>query len=229
MTAELPAWWEPLLSRARAARTRDFTQLRRPEPGGRPGAVLVLIGDDGDTGPDVLVIQRPDTMRTHAGQPAFPGGAAEAGDAGPTDTALREAAEEVGLVPASAVVVAQLPPLWIPVSDFTVTPVLAWWRAPHEVGPRQPREVARVARLPVTELVDPENRLRVRMPNGWTGPAFDVGGMRVWGFTAGILATVLDFAGWSRPWPTDRIVDLAPSVTTSGPRVVVDGVAPPVL
>jgi 8-oxo-dGTP pyrophosphatase MutT (NUDIX family) len=151
-------------------------------------------------GPDVLILQRAADMRHHAGQPAFPGGAAEPGDADPVATALREANEEVGLDPATVRVLATLPPLWIPVSGFVVTPVLAWWRAPHPVHPRQPAEVARVDRLSVAELVRPENRCWVRHPSGYVGAAFRVRGMLVWGFTAGILSVLLELAGWSRPW-----------------------------
>ena len=122
--------------------------------------------------------------------------------------ALREASEEVGLDRATVQVVADLPTLWIPVSNFLVTPVLAWWRTPHEVRPVDTAEVARVERLPVHELVDPDNRLRVRHPSGWIGPAFRVRDMLVWGFTAGVLSTLLEMAGWARPWPTDRVEEL---------------------
>ena len=212
----LPAWFEPLLSRVASCRTEDFTALRAPARGGRPSAVLVLLGEseaaaDTPGGPDVLVLQRAATMRNHAGQPAFPGGKTDPDDADPPATALREANEEVGLHPASAEVLALLPELYIPVSSFVVTPVLAWWRRPHPVSPRQPAEVAHVARLPVAELVDPRNRIRVRHPSGWVGPAFQVRGLLVWGFTAGVISTLLDLAGWSRPW-SGRIVELPDAV-----------------
>ena len=134
------------------------------------------------------------------GQPAFPGGAADPGDADAPATALREAAEEVGLDAASVEVMAQLPQLWIPVSRFVVTPVLAWWRAPHPVAPMQPGEVARVERVPVAELVDPANRVWVRHPSGWIGPAFRVRSMLVWGFTAAILSVLLELGDWAVPW-----------------------------
>jgi 8-oxo-dGTP pyrophosphatase MutT (NUDIX family) len=210
------------------ARTEDFTRLPAPAEGGRPSAVLILLGS-GDPagavdpaslgaggpagpapsgGPDVLILQRAADLRNHAGQPAFPGGAADPDDAGPAATALREAAEEVGLDPASVEVLAQLPPLWIPVSGFLVTPVLAWWRAPHPVAPMQPVEVARVERVPVAELVEPANRLWVRHPSGWVGPAFRVRSMLVWGFTAGVLSVLLDLAGWALPWEDAPAVEL---------------------
>lgn len=204
----LPAWWEPLLTRVGTARTEDFTTLRPPADGGRASAVLVLLGEQRPGEPDLLVLQRAATMRNHAGQPAFPGGAADPADRDPAATALREANEEVGLDPASATVLSALPELYIPVSRFVVTPVLAWWHAPHPVRPCQPAEVAHVARLPIAELVDPENRARVRHPSGWIGPAFQVQGMLVWGFTAGVISALLEMAGWSRPWQPGRILEL---------------------
>jgi 8-oxo-dGTP pyrophosphatase MutT (NUDIX family) len=204
-TGSLPGWWQPLLSRVASSGTRHFSRFPVPDEGGRPAAVLILLGEgaDGVPGPDVLLLQRAADMRNHAGQPAFPGGAADPGDAGPSATALREAAEEVGLDPGTVDVLATLPPLWIAVSGFVVRPVLGWWRTPHPVHPLQPAEVARVARVPVAELVDPANRIRVLHPSGYVGPAFRVRGMLVWGFTAGVLSTLLDLAGWSRPWRED--------------------------
>jgi 8-oxo-dGTP pyrophosphatase MutT (NUDIX family) len=204
---ELPAWWEPLLTRVATAEAADFSRLPTPVEG-RASAVLVLLGEGATGEPDVLVLQRSATMRSHAGQPAFPGGAADPDDTGPAATALREASEEVGLDSDTVEVLAVLPTLWIPVSGFLVTPVLAWWRQPHDVGPVAVAEVEAVDRVPVSELADPVNRLRVRHPSGFISPAFAVRGMLIWGFTAGVLSALLDLAGWARPWPTERIEDL---------------------
>jgi 8-oxo-dGTP pyrophosphatase MutT (NUDIX family) len=223
--SDLPAWWEPLLTRVRAAKVEDFSRRLTPAEGGRASAVLVLLADDPHHGPDVLVLQRAANLRNHAGQPAFPGGAAEPGDGGAAATALREAEEEVDLDPSSVTVLAELPRLWISVSDFVVTPVLAWWHAPHDVHARDPGEVARVARLPIAELVDPENRVLARHPSGWLGAAFQVRGMLVWGFTAGILSALLDMGGWTRPWSSDRIVELSLSGADPAPDASAD--APP--
>lgn len=199
----LPAWWQPLLANLAAAPAEAFSRWPTPDEG-RPSAVLILFGETvtagGSGGPDLLILQRAPDMRTHAGQPAFPGGATDPGDDGPAGTALREANEEVGLDPASVVVLDTLPPLWIPVSGFVVTPVLAWWREPHPVRPQDPAEVARVERIPVAELTDPANRIRIRHPSGYVGAAFRVRGMLVWGFTAGVIDAVLRLAGWYRPW-----------------------------
>jgi 8-oxo-dGTP pyrophosphatase MutT (NUDIX family) len=207
--SDLPDWLEPLLTRLRDAEAGDFTRLPTPDgEGQRQSAVLVLFGEQPDSGPDILVLQRAATMRTHAGQPAFPGGAVDAGDIDTVACALREAEEEVGLDPATVEVVATLPTLWIPVSNFLVTPVVAWWRSPHPVGPADPAEVARVERLPIRDLVDPANRLRVRHPSGWIGPAFRIHDMLVWGFTAGVVSTLLELGGWAVEWPTDRVEEL---------------------
>lgn len=208
-TGARPDWWGPLLDRVASARVEDFSRLVVPAEGGRPSAVLVLFADDRPEGADVLLLQRAADMRTHAGQPAFPGGAADPRDADVVATALREATEEVGLDPRTVEIQGMLPSLWIPVSNFVVTPVLAWWRTPHPVAAVDPREVELVARVPIAHLADPANRLRVRHRSGLVGPAFRTENMVVWGFTAGILSKLLDLGGWSRPWDTQsRPVDL---------------------
>ncbi|MFC9971792.1 NUDIX hydrolase [Spirillospora sp. NPDC127200] len=186
--------------------------MLRPRPDARPAAVLILFGD-GAEGPDVLLTERAATLNAHAGQPAFPGGRIDPEDDGPVDAALREAWEEAGVERDGVDVLTTLPELYLPHSRHRVTPVVGWWREPSEVAPGHPGEVATVARVPITELTDPANRLVVRHPSGMTmGPAFRVGGMLVWGFTAGLLTQVLEAGGWDRPWDRDRVEDLPPEV-----------------
>ena len=206
---DLPAWLAPLVRAASATNAADFLRWGQPagEPAGRASAVLILLGE-GAAGPEVLLIERAERLRSHAGQPAFPGGAVDPSDLGPADTALREAAEEVGLDPSGVRVVALLPELYLPPSGFLVTPVLAWWQRPGPVGVVDAAEVARVERVPVAELVDPANRCRVRHPSGYIGAAFTVRGMLVWGFTAGLLDRVLELGGWDQPWDREDIREL---------------------
>ncbi|WP_242677362.1 NUDIX hydrolase [Streptomonospora litoralis] len=173
--------------------------MRPPASGGRESAVLILFGE-GETGPDVLLIQRSNGLRRHSGQPAFPGGSFEPHDEGPEDCAVREAVEETGVDPLGIELLGRLPELFIRHSGFRVVPVLAWWREPSEVHAADSGEVAGVVRVPVSELADPANRIRVRHPNGSVGPAFRVRGMLVWGFTAAILHRLLVLGGWERPW-----------------------------
>jgi 8-oxo-dGTP pyrophosphatase MutT (NUDIX family) len=203
----LPAELRKLAEGAVLVRSGEIGRFTPPEVGGRPAAVLMLFAT-GPDGPDVLLIERAATLRSHAGQPAFPGGALDPEDTGPTGAALREATEEVGLDPDSVVIIAELPNLFIPVTGFVVTPVLAWWREPHEVHPVDAQEVAAVLRVPVAELADPRNRQQVRHPSGWVGPAFAVGGLLVWGFTAGLIDKLLHIGGWEQPWTPGKINEL---------------------
>jgi 8-oxo-dGTP pyrophosphatase MutT (NUDIX family) len=221
-----PGWLARLVEVLPSVRGEQLTRFLPPPDAERHSAVLALFGE-GAEGPEVLLIERAATMRSHAGQPAFPGGAVDPED-GPIDDgghvrgALREAEEEVGLRPESVEVLGVLPALWLPPSGFVVHPVVAWWREPHDVGPVDPAEVAAVARVPIAELVSPANRLRVSHPSGWIGPAFDVAGLLVWGFTAGLLDGLLELGGWAVPWDRSRTRPLPPETVAlalrSSPR-----------
>jgi len=203
----LPGWLEPVRAAARDVRPEQLSRLLPPPEGGRESAVLVLFGE-GDSGPDLLLIQRASTVSSHAGQPAFPGGAVDPDDADVVAAALREAEEETGLDPSGVEVLATLPALWLPPSGFVVTPVLGWWRVPSPVGVVDPGEVESVVRVPLDELLDPTNRCSVRHPSGFVGPGFAVRGMLVWGFTAGLLSRLLALAGLERPWDETVMRDL---------------------
>lgn len=158
-------------------------------------------------------MERAGSLRSHPGQPAFPGGALDPEDGdprgdGPLRAALREAEEETGLDPAGVQLFGVLPKLYIPVSGFVVSPVLAWWREPTPVGVVDPAETARVFTVPVADLTDPANRVTTIHPSGHRGPAFLVESALVWGFTAGIIDRLLHFAGWERPWDREKQVPL---------------------
>ena len=118
--AGVPDWLRRLVTALPGVSGEQLSRFLPPSTGGRHSAVLVLFGE-GDRGPDVLLIERAHTMRSHAGQPAFPGGALDPEDGAPTGpgpvaAALREAQEEVGLDPTSVEVLGQLPALFLPPS-----------------------------------------------------------------------------------------------------------------
>jgi 8-oxo-dGTP pyrophosphatase MutT (NUDIX family) len=208
----VPDWLSAL---ARTAAGMQVPAVLQPRPGGRPAAVLILFGL-GPDGPDLLLVQRGPGLRQHAGQPAFPGGAIDESDDGPVQAALREAAEEARVDPSGVQVIAVLPEMFIWRSEFTVTPVLAWWRRPAPVGPGDPVEVAAVARVAVADLADPAHRLSIRLPSGGAGPAFRVAGMLVWGFTAMLVDRLLALGGWEVPWDASRAEDLPAEVLLAG-------------
>ncbi|OLT48416.1 coenzyme A pyrophosphatase [Saccharomonospora sp. CUA-673] len=208
--ADVPTWLAGLVEATAGTEAAAFTRLTVPDgEDPRAASVLVLFGEHADHGPDVLLLRRADTLGSHAGQVAFPGGGAEEGDDGPIGTALREAEEETGVEVSGIRPVALLPRLYIPVSRFAVTPVLAHWAEPSPVHAVDPGETAAVARVPVAELADPANRFLVRSPDGrFKGPAFTVGELFVWGFTAGVLSALLRLGGWERPWDDKDVRDL---------------------
>jgi 8-oxo-dGTP pyrophosphatase MutT (NUDIX family) len=206
VTPDVPGWLAPLVAAVASVTGRDLSRFVPPDAGGREAAVLVLFGE-GFRGPDVLLIERSAHLRSHPGQPAFPGGAVDPGDDGPVGAALREAAEETGLDPLGVDVLTTLPALWVPPSGFAVVPVLAWWRTPGAVRAVDPAEVAAVVRVPLADLTEPANRCRVRHPSGYVGPAFRVGELLVWGFTAGLLDRLLTLGGFDRPWDRSRVLE----------------------
>lgn len=192
----------------------------------RDAAVLVLFSGPPDaTGAqlppdaDLLVTVRASTLRNHAGQAAFPGGAADPEDTGPVGTALREAREETGIDTDRLTPLAVLERMFIPPSGFHVVPVLAYSQDPGPVGVISEREVAIVARVPVRAFVNPENRLMVyrkERSRRYAGPAFLLNQMLVWGFTGQVISALLDVAGWSQPWDTDDVRDLDTAMALVG-------------
>ncbi|WP_166872621.1 CoA pyrophosphatase [Salinibacterium sp. ZJ450] len=188
----------------------------------RQAAVLVLFGvldstPAGSSAPvagdlDVLLQRRSATMGHHAGQIGFPGGGVEASDRDITATALREAVEETGLDPTGVEVLGTLPQLGLPVSNNLVTPVLAWWTRVSEVAAVDHREAVDVFRMPVADLLDPGHRVTAvfhRDGREYRSPAFQVGEVLVWGFTALVLDRMFDALDWAVPWDRQRTVDLS--------------------
>ena len=216
--ADLPEWLRPVERAAREIEASDLTRFV-PPPGGdaRRGAVLMLFGD-GPRGGELLLTERAHDMRSHPGQVSFPGGSVDPGETA-VEAALREAEEEVGVEPGSVTVFGRLPELWLPPSNFAVTPVLGWWHEPTEVSVVSRAEVHAIHHVPIAELVDPTHRITVQMPMGdYRSPGFLIGpdhDVILWGFTGGIIARLLDFLGWSVPWDESRVREL-PSYMFTG-------------
>lgn len=169
----------------------------RPRPGGfvppegiaaRESGVLVLLYPlDGEL--HVPLILRTEDGGSHSGQVSFPGGGQEEGET-ITDTALREAREEIGVDPASLTVLGALTPLYIPASGNRIHPLVAF----AESRPRfqlEATEVQRVVEAPLALFMDEGNVAEETWHFGAYPvqvPFFPVDGLKVWGATAMVLS-----------------------------------------
>ena len=186
-----PPAWEPEIKVERRFVEREDTHA----------SVLVpLVLRDETT---VLLTQRTDHLNDHPGQISFPGGRAEAGDADPVATALREAHEEIGLEPFEVEVLGSLP-TYTTSTGFIVTPVVALVQ-PGAVLRPDPFEVAEMFEVPLAWLMNPANHQRHAFEFGggrreffsipWLGQ--DANGVPrryfIWGATAAMLRNLYRF------------------------------------
>ncbi|MEM6412723.1 MAG: CoA pyrophosphatase [Pseudomonadota bacterium] len=153
----------------------------------RPAGVLMGIVPR-ESEPTFLLTKRPDTMSTHAGQVAFPGGKMEDADADEVAAALREADEEVGVIPNQTEILARSTP-YVTATGFRIVPVLGLLQEGFEARP-DPSEVDAVFETPLSFLMNPDNHQKKQ--GIWRGQArhyyeMPHNGFRIWGVTAGII------------------------------------------
>jgi 8-oxo-dGTP pyrophosphatase MutT (NUDIX family) len=171
---------------------RPRTAMRLGEvPGDRPAAVLVLVAPSPDGSAVVILTERATYEGMHSGEVSFPGGKVETGDADLEMTAFREASEEIGLDPIAAGVqlLGRLDPLRIPVSRFSITPVVAIARR-SPVLHGSASEVARIIWAPLDAfLPDAPVEIVERQVRDWPlrYGGYRIDGLHVWGATARIL------------------------------------------
>lgn len=160
----------------------------------RPAAVLMAITDRPE--PGVLLTRRPDTMPSHPGQVAFPGGKLEPGEDA-IAAALREAQEELAIDPAQVRVIGATQEFSTG-SGYSLTPVLGL--IPHDLPIRpDPREVAEWFEAPLRFVLDQRNHAhKVGLFRGHQRSYTEITweGHRIWGITAGILANLSHRLAW---------------------------------
>ena len=151
-----------------------------------------------DQGLTVLLTERTTHLSSHSGQIAFPGGKADPDDSSATDTALREAEEEIGLDRHCVEVLGSLP-IYTTGSAYIVTPDVALVQADYTMT-LNPHEVADAFEVPLDFLMDPANHRRHAVE--WAGssrewfsmPYQDATAERfIWGATAGMLRNFYRF------------------------------------
>jgi 8-oxo-dGTP pyrophosphatase MutT (NUDIX family) len=155
----------------------------------REAAVLIPITDRPE--PGVILTQRPDWLRSHAGQVAFPGGKVDASDADAVSAALREANEELS-IPPSQVQVIGTADTYFSGSGYRIEPVVGI--IPPDLPLRaNPEEVEDWFEVPLAFLLDPRNAVQKEaIWNGQKRTYYDIqwGERRIWGVTAGIIANL---------------------------------------
>jgi 8-oxo-dGTP pyrophosphatase MutT (NUDIX family) len=147
---------------------------------------------DGDS--RVVMIKRPETMSSHRGEIAFPGGKFEPGvDPDLRTTALREASEEIGLDPDAVDIVARLDGIGTVASRFTITPYVGLLSQRPVLTP-SPGEVVRILEVPLSELLDPDVYRQEHwdtLTDDFDVHFYDLDDETVWGATARILTSFL--------------------------------------
>jgi len=166
---------------------------QRPDPPLPPAGVLLILHER-PTGPHVIFQKRTDSVRDHKGQISFPGGATDPGDESVLHTALRETHEEIGVHPDHLEVLGQLDDM-VTISNFLVTPFVAWLdRYPYEWR-FSDLEVAYLLEVPLAHLRDPRNLIPDRrFINGreYEFQSYQFGNDLIWGATARMLGNFLD-------------------------------------
>lgn len=161
-----------------------------PDPGEKPmAAVLAPLFEDDRERIRVVLTKRPDTMPTHAGHIAFPGGRPEPGDDGPVGTAMREAREEVGIAETQVEVLGFLPPIDTVEFSLLVVPVVARITTPLDLVPSE-REVDKVYTPLLADLANQSNWWHVPW-NGWKVWYYDLEGDTLWGATARMVRQLI--------------------------------------
>lgn len=164
---------------------------RPAEPARESGVLVPLYPHCG--GLLLPLIVRPRYEGAHSGQVAFAGGGREEGDANLTETALREAQEELGIAPGDVEVIGRLTQLYIRPSNYEVTPTVGRLASRPVFRPNR-REVAELMEVSIEDFLNPDHFRRERWQledRSALVPFYAIRGQTIWGATAMILSELL--------------------------------------
>ncbi len=185
---------------AHVERQLNLSRYKTPADA-RQSSVLILLYEEGDRIKLPLIL-RPDDSGIHSGQVSLPGGKAEQGDENLVSTALRETEEEIGIPASSIEILGKLTQLYIPPSNFLVSPHLGILRTSAHFIPEE-KEVVRVIPMDLELLMDEtkvkEKEIRLSTGQSIVTPYYSIEGETVWGATAMILSelkSLLYEIGW---------------------------------
>jgi 8-oxo-dGTP pyrophosphatase MutT (NUDIX family) len=182
---ERPLPGEPAQQKMASSTRLYYGAKAVPDARTRKSAVLLLLYPEGDR-IYVPMILRPVYKGVHSGQVGLPGGRMDETDASLEATALREAWEEIGVIPEQVTILGRLSPLFIPVSNFMVHPLVGAADARPDFAPNV-LEVAQLLEVPLDDLRDAARIGEKDIPVGELSiraPYFDLQGQTVWGATA---------------------------------------------
>jgi 8-oxo-dGTP pyrophosphatase MutT (NUDIX family) len=170
-------------------RIQELMRFSPPDDVKQSSVLILLYPNAGKTG--LVLMLRPEYSGVHSGQISFPGGKHEETDESLIYTALREAQEEIGIDPIKVQIIGQLTELYIPPSNFLVTPIVGYQISkPQFVA--EPKEVASIIEIKLDDLLDEKNRQmkKMKLSLGFSikVPSYCIDGNIIWGATAMILS-----------------------------------------
>jgi len=170
-------------------RMQELMKNNSREDARQSSVLLLLYPREGKT--SLVLMLRPEYPGIHSGQISLPGGKFEETDDSLIFTALREAREEIGIDPGQVQVIGQLTEMYVPPSNFMVTPVVGYQTA-LPIFTADPKEVARIIEVRLEEIMDARNRKMkvIKLASGYSldVPSYDINGDIIWGVTAMILS-----------------------------------------
>ena len=171
------------------ARIQELMRLSTPDDARQSSVLILLYPLDGSIG--LVLMLRPEYGGVHSGQISLPGGKFEETDESLIFTALRESQEEIGIDPGQVQIIGQLTEMYIPPSNFQVTPVVGY-QTSRPLFTADPKEVAKIIEIKLEDLLDESNhqmkKMKLSLGFSLKVPSYFINQNIIWGATAMILS-----------------------------------------